>query len=84
MDPVTGDVLVAAEGEQTSPTLTARSAGGATSLSDPNYGLTDIFLAKFSRDGIVQWITLVGGSGVDQTPFVAVRPDSRIYLVSPE
>lgn len=82
MDPRTDDVLVAAEGELFA-TMTARSAGGATSLSAPSQGLTDIFLAKFTKDGIVQWIAHVGGRGIDDNPFVAVRPDSRIYLVSP-
>jgi hypothetical protein len=82
VDPVTGDVLVAAEGELTSPTMTALSAGGSSSRTAPNQGLTDIFLAKYNRDGIVQWMAHVGGRGIDQNPFVAVRPDSRIYLVS--
>ena len=43
-------------------------------------GIHDLFLAKFSSSGTVQWQKTLGGSEYDYGYSVAVAPDGSVYV----
>jgi hypothetical protein len=54
--------------------------GSIGSWQSQNAGGYDGFVARFSRDGQLQWGTLVGGSADDEITGCAVRQDGGLYV----
>lgn len=43
-------------------------------------GMSDLFLAKYSPDGAVEWLTQAGGSSQDANGILAADPEGGVYL----
>lgn len=55
--------------------------GDTQYLQYPNSGFPDIFMAKYSSAGVIQWLKIVGGAKQDDATAVAVdQSNDAIYL----
>lgn len=50
------------------------------SLSVTSRGSSDLFLARYSPDGAVEWVTQAGGSSIDGNGILAPDPEGGVFL----
>ncbi len=73
---------------QSYDTTQSPPSGGAISLSPygtlANAGKADVFIVKYSTNGVVQWATHVGGTNDDgqQGADIAVDPNGNVHVIS--
>lgn len=53
---------------------------GGTNVTAFNFSPTDAFLAKYSRDGQLLWVTRAGGGSTDEATGLAVDSDGNAYV----
>ena len=60
--------------------LTSTFGSGAASQTLTSFGAADIFLAKYSSTGVLQWVRQMGGTQSDLANSIAFDKNSNVYI----
>jgi hypothetical protein len=76
-----GNVYITGQGGSGAVLTAFNSNGPSFATKIANSGSNDAFIAKYNSDGIVQWVTRVGGTGADIGRGIAVDiTNRRLYV----